>query len=92
MRSPFFDILPKTVDDMKLNVVGLLAAFSLFGCTTQKDVKKAPDSISGIYPRLAYYNNEANAGRGLSCLGPIVYGWLLMGLTCRMALPISCMR
>ena len=56
MRSPFFDILPKTVDDMKLNVVGLLAAFSLFGCTTQKDVKKAPDSISGIYPRLAYYN------------------------------------
>ena len=49
---------------MKLNVVGLLAAFSLFGCTTQKDVKKAPDSISGIYPRLAYYNNEGECGTG----------------------------
>ncbi len=49
---------------MKLNVVGLLAAFSLFGCTTQKDVKKAPESISGIYPRLAYYNNEGECGTG----------------------------
>ena len=43
---------------MKLNIVGLLTAFSLFSCTAQKDVKKVPDSISGIYPRLAYYNNE----------------------------------
>lgn len=49
---------------MKLNIVGLLVTFSLFGCTMQKDVKKAPDSISGIYPRLAYYNNEGECGTG----------------------------
>ena len=44
---------------MKLNsVIGLLTVFSVLGCTAQKDVKKIPESISGIYPRLAYYNNE----------------------------------
>mgnify|MGYP000414654338 CR=1 FL=1 len=60
---------------MKLNsTIGLLAAFSILGCTAQKDVKKIPESISGIYPRLAYYNNEANVGQGQSYLGQIVYG------------------
>ncbi|MBP3516946.1 MAG: hypothetical protein J6K31_00765 [Parabacteroides sp.] len=49
---------------MKLNVVGLLAACSLLGCTAQKDLKTVPDSISGIYPRLAYYNNEGECGTG----------------------------
>ena len=34
---------------MKLNsTIGLLAAFSILGCTAQKDVKKIPESISGI--------------------------------------------
>ena len=50
---------------MKLNsTIGLLAAFSILGCTAQKDVKKIPESISGIYPRLAYYNNEGECGTG----------------------------
>ena len=49
---------------MKLNVVCLLAAFSLFGCAASKDGSKTPESISGIYPRLAYYNNEGECGTG----------------------------
>ena len=50
---------------MKLNsVIGLLTVFSVLGCTAQKDVKKIPESISGIYPRLAYYNNEGECGTG----------------------------
>lgn len=49
---------------MKLiNVFGLCAACALLGCTTQKDAGMR-DSISGIYPRLAYYNNEGECGTG----------------------------
>ena len=44
--------------------IGLLATLSIFGCTTQKEVKQIPDNISGIYPRLAYYNNEGECGTG----------------------------
>ena len=44
--------------------VAVAAALSVMSCTAQKDVKKTPDSISGIYPRLAYYNNEGECGTG----------------------------
>ncbi|MBD9167389.1 MAG: hypothetical protein EGQ00_10260 [Parabacteroides johnsonii] len=44
--------------------VAVAAALSVMSCTAQKDVKKIPDSISGIYPRLAYYNNEGECGTG----------------------------
>lgn len=49
---------------MKLNVLGLLAAFSMFGCAAHDEVSKTPDSISGVYPSLAYYNNEGECGTG----------------------------
>lgn len=29
-----------------------------------KEIKSVPDAISGIYPRLAYYNNEGECGTG----------------------------
>lgn len=41
-----------------------MCAVLLAGCTSQKESKPAPDSISGIYPRLAYYNNEGECGTG----------------------------
>ena len=44
---------------MKLNsVIGLLTAFLACSCTIKQEVKETLDSISGIYPRLAYYNKE----------------------------------
>ena len=46
--------------------IGLLATLSIFGCTAQKEVKQTSDNISGIYPRLAYYNNEGECGTGIS--------------------------
>lgn len=49
---------------MKLNVLGLLAAFSMFGCAAHDEASKTPDSISGGYPSLAYYNNEGECGTG----------------------------
>lgn len=49
---------------MKLNVLGLLAAFSMFGCAAHDEASKTPDSISGVYPSLAYYNNEGECGTG----------------------------
>lgn len=49
---------------MKLNVLGLLAAFSMFGCAAHDETSKTPDSISGVYPSLAYYNNEGECGTG----------------------------
>jgi hypothetical protein len=46
----------------------LLMAFVLLlsGCTAQKENKKdeQPRQISGIYPHLAYYNNEGECGTG----------------------------
>ena len=65
---------------MKLNsVIGLLTVFSVLGCTAQKDVKKIPESISGIYPRLAYYNNEGECGRTLG--GSFMGGYLWASFT-----------
>ena len=52
------------IRNMKSNIIGLFVAFSLLGCTAQKGSEKNPDSISGIYPRLAYYNNEGECGTG----------------------------
>ena len=49
---------------MKLNIIGLFVACSLLGCVKQEESGKNPDSISGIYPRLAYYNNEGECGTG----------------------------
>lgn len=33
-------------------------------CSCNNEEKKIPESISGIYPRLAYYNNEGECGTG----------------------------
>ena len=44
--------------------VALLAACAFGGCTQQKEPRMILDSISGIYPRLAYYNNEGECGTG----------------------------
>ena len=44
---------------MLLFCVGLL-----LGCAAKNDEKNIADSISGIYPHLAYYNNEAECGTG----------------------------
>lgn len=50
---------------MKLKkMAGALTLLTLVGCSAQKDTQTAPDSISGIYPRLAYYNNEGECGTG----------------------------
>ena len=45
------------------STAGLMTVLTLMNCTAQK-VEKTPDSISGIYPRLAYYNNEGECGTG----------------------------
>lgn len=50
---------------MKLNsLLGMMIVLSVAGCSVQKESKIKPDSISGIYPRLAYYNNEGECGTG----------------------------
>ena len=50
---------------MKLNsTIGLMAVLSVMRCSAQKETKRIPDSVSGIYPRLAYYNNEGECGTG----------------------------
>lgn len=44
---------------------GTLLLFALLSsCSSQEQKKTVPDSISGIYPRLAYYNNEGECGTG----------------------------
>lgn len=45
------------------NVIGALALLACAGCSSLQQ-KNAPDSISGIYPRLAFYNNEGECGTG----------------------------
>lgn len=34
------------------------------GCNAQKGIKETPRSLSGVYPHLAYYNNEGECGTG----------------------------
>lgn len=49
----------------KLILTGTLISLVLsVGCNVQREVKAIPDVISGIYPHLAYYNNEGECGTG----------------------------
>ena len=41
-----------------------MLSLSLFSCSSQRGLEKEPESISGIYPSLAYYNNEGECGTG----------------------------
>lgn len=46
------------------NLLYVAVLLSFMGCTGKKESKVTPDSISGIYPRLAYYNQEGECGTG----------------------------
>jgi hypothetical protein len=48
------------------NILLMAVVLLLSGCTAQKENKKdeQPRQISGIYPHLAYYNNEGECGTG----------------------------
>lgn len=46
------------------NLIGMMIILSIISCSTQKKIAKIPDSISGIYPHLAYYNSEGECGTG----------------------------
>jgi hypothetical protein len=48
------------------NILLMAVVLLLSGCTAQKEYKKdeQPRQISGIYPHLAYYNNEGECGTG----------------------------
>lgn len=65
---------------MRLNyLVGVLAFLPIMACSSHKDIKNVPDSVSGIYPNLAFYNNEGECGTGAvvpwaSRLWVITYG------------------
>lgn len=45
-----------------IGITGLLLL--LAGCAFEKEIKSPPDSLSGVYPRLAFYNNEGECGTG----------------------------
>ena len=60
---------------MKHFWTGLLA-LGVVGCTAPQQTQK--DNISGIYPKLAFYNNEAE--QVLWFLGQVVYGLSPMDL------------
>ena len=78
---------------MKLNsTIGILTVLSIMSCSAQKESKRVPDSVSGIYPCLAYYNNEGECGTGAWFPGQTGYGLLPMGRIYLMALRINCMR
>jgi len=42
----------------------LLVSLIFSGCTTENKMADEPRSVSGIYPSLAYYNNEGECGTG----------------------------
>lgn len=46
------------------NLFWAFSVLSLLGCSSSQEVKTIPDSLSGIYPKLAYYNNEGECGTG----------------------------
>lgn len=46
------------------NLVVVCSLAFMMGCTVNKPTTKVPGSISGIYPNLAYYNNEGECGTG----------------------------
>lgn len=41
-----------------------LSALALLGCAPSQKGDEIPESLSGIYPKLAYYNNEGECGTG----------------------------
>ena len=45
----------------------LIVALSLsfISCSSKKELKDTPESISGVYPSLAMYNNEGECGTGV---------------------------
>lgn len=48
-----------------IKLIFLMAVSSiLFSCQTIKEEQKKPVNVSGIYPQLAYYNNEGECGTG----------------------------
>ncbi len=51
-KKPFFTLLL------------LLSSVVLSNCKVSEPKKDVPDSVSGIYPHLAYYNNEGECGTG----------------------------
>jgi len=49
---------------MKSNIL-ILAIFALFiSCNSSDNTENQPRQISGIYPHLAFYNNEGECGTG----------------------------
>lgn len=48
----------------KLIILIILLNLTFSGCQTEKKIAEAPTSFSGIYPHLAYYNNEGECGTG----------------------------
>jgi hypothetical protein len=50
---------------MKTRYLILIAAIALLGgCKTEQKTAESPKSFSGVYPHLAYYNNEGECGTG----------------------------
>ncbi|MCD6354161.1 MAG: hypothetical protein J7L95_01285, partial [Prolixibacteraceae bacterium] len=48
-----------------MNPIPFLAIlFVLFSCQIKKETSNKPVNVSGIYPQLAYYNNEGECGTG----------------------------
>lgn len=45
-------------------LIGFFSILSLTSCLAQRKSKATPNSISGIYPHLAYYNDEGECGTG----------------------------
>jgi len=48
----------------KLMKLFLIISLIFSGCTSEKKMAETPKSVSGIYPSLAYYNNEGECGTG----------------------------
>lgn len=48
----------------RLNIVTMLATLFFVACTVQEKQPESPKSFSGVYPHLAYYNNEGECGTG----------------------------
>lgn len=54
---------------MKKYISVFFALFTFFSCNYEKEVSDKPIQISGIYPHLAYYNNEGECGTGAVAMG-----------------------
>ena len=48
----------------RTNIVTMLATLFFVACTFQEKQPESPKSFSGVYPHLAYYNNEGECGTG----------------------------